>query len=84
VNEIQYNLQFDKLCELMQLGELVGVPEPVSGGFLHKMYAIETTRGKYAIKALNPQIMLRPTAKQNYIKSERIANIVANHIPALV
>ena len=34
------------------------------------MYAIETAQGKYAIKALNPQIMLRPLAMQNYINSE--------------
>jgi len=47
------------------------------------MFALETTKGKYAVKALNPQIMLRPTAIGNYIKSERIANSVSNNISAV-
>jgi len=81
---IQYNLQFEKLCNILQLGEIVGVPEAILGGLLHKMYAIKTTKGKYAIKVLNPQIMNRPVAMQHFIDSERIANIAANNnIPAL-
>ncbi|GGD58943.1 membrane protein [Paenibacillus nasutitermitis] len=47
------------------------------------MYAVETTLGKYAIKALNPQIMQRPEAMQNFLNSEHIATIAANHTPAL-
>lgn len=83
MGDIQYNLQFEKLCKVMHLGEIVSEPETVSGGFLHRMYTIETTQGKYAVKALNPQIMLRPTAMGNFIKSERIANIVSNNISAV-
>ncbi|MFC5649502.1 phosphotransferase [Paenibacillus solisilvae] len=83
MSDQQYNLQFEKWCHMLQLNEIVGVPEPVSGGLLHRMYAVQTTQGKYAIKALNPQIMLRPAAMQNFIKSERIAAIAARHIPAL-
>jgi hypothetical protein len=47
------------------------------------MYAIETTQGKYAIKALNPQIMLRPVAMQYFINSEQIVNNAAINIPAV-
>ena len=83
MSDIQYNLQFKKLCNILQLGDIVGVPETISGGLLHKMYAIETTQGKYAIKALNPQIMLRPVAMQHFINSEQIVNIAANNIPAI-
>jgi len=83
MSETQYNLQFDKLCNMLQLGEIIGVPEAISGGLLHRMYRIETDQGKYAIKALNPQIMIRPTAMQSFINSERIANIAANNVPAL-
>jgi len=83
MSEIQYNLQFDKLCDMLQLGEIIGVPEAISGGLLHRMYRIETDQGKYAIKALNPQIIIRPTAMQNFINSERIATIAANNVPAL-
>lgn len=83
MSDIQYNLQFEKLCMMLQLGDLVGTPEALTGGLLHRMYAIKTTQGKYAVKALNPQIMIRPTAMQNMINSERIAIIAANHVPAL-
>lgn len=78
----QYNLQFEKLCNTLELGELIKTPEAISGGLLHRMFAIETSKGNYAVKALNPQIMARTTALNNYIKSERIVNIVSNHIPA--
>lgn len=83
MGDIQYNLQFEKLCKVMQLGEIVTEPETVSGGFLHRMYAIETTQGKYAVKDLNPQIMLRPIAMGHFINSERIVNIVSNNISAV-
>ncbi|MBB6625365.1 phosphotransferase [Clostridium gasigenes] len=83
MSDIQYNLQFEKLCNVLKLGDIVGDPKPISGGLLHRMYSMETTQGKYAIKALNPQIMLRPMAMQNYINSELICNIALNNIPAL-
>lgn len=83
MGDIQYNMQFEKLCDILQLGEITGIPEVVTGGLLHRMFAVETTKGKYAIKALNPQIMLRPAVKQNFIQSERIASIVSNYIAAL-
>ncbi|MGZ9583739.1 phosphotransferase [Paenibacillus marinisediminis] len=78
----QYNLQFEKLCSTLKLGEIINVPEVISGGLLHRMFAIETTEGKYAVKALNPQIMARPTALNNYIRSETIVNIASNSVPA--
>lgn len=77
------NQLFKKLCVESQLGEIVGVPVSISGGLLHKMYAIETNKGKYAIKILNPQIMIRPDAMMNYINSERIANLVSKKVPAV-
>jgi len=83
MSDIHYNLQIEKLCSVLQLGEIIDVPEKISGGLLHRMYAIKTTKGKYAIKALNPQIMLRDEAMQNFISSEEIANIVSNNISAL-
>lgn len=83
MGDIKYNLQFEKLCEVTHLGQLIGVPEALSGGFLHRVFTIETTQGKYIVKALNPQIMLRPRAIKNFINSERIANFVSNKISAL-
>ena len=83
MSDIQYNLQLEKLCKILKLGEIITVPKAIVGGLLHKMYAVETTQGKYAVKALNPQIMLRPSARQHFINSERIVNIALKSIPAL-
>jgi len=82
MSNIHYNLQFEKLCNILKLGEIVGVPEAITGGLLHRMYSVETTQGKYAIKALNPQIMLRSVAMHHFINSERIVSIASNNIPA--
>ena len=83
MHDLQYNLQFEKLCNILKLGEIIGKPKAITGGLLHRMYAIETTQGKYAIKALNPQIMSRSVAMQNFINSERIANFALNTISAI-
>jgi len=83
MSDIHYNLQFEKLCKSLQIGEIVDAPERISGGLLHRIYAIKTTKGKYAIKALNPQIILRAEAMQNFINSEEIANIAAKSLSAL-
>lgn len=83
MSDLQYNLQFEKVCDSLQLGKMLAVPAAVTGGFLHRMYALETECGKFAVKALNPQIMLRPTAMQNYINSEKIADTASKHIPAV-
>lgn len=72
-----------KLFHLLQLGKITAEPLPVSGGLLHKMYCVETSLGKYAVKALNPQIMSRPTAMQNYWRAESIAMLVSQRVPAL-
>lgn len=76
-------LQFQKLCEELKLGELKEAPVSVTGGLLHQVYSLKTTVGRYAVKILNPEIMSRPTAMQNYITSERIANYAAKIINAL-
>lgn len=55
-----YNIQLEMLCKTLQLGELIYEPQELSGGLMHKMLAIQTTTGKYAIKALNPKVMARP------------------------
>lgn len=79
----QYNIQFEKLCNILGLGHMIGSPKVITGGLLHRMYSIETTQGKYVVKALNPQIMLRTVAIQNFINSEQIATMASNNIPAL-
>lgn len=83
MGDIHYNLQFEKLCEFLQIGKIVDEPRRISGGLLHRMYAIKTTKDKYAVKALNPQIMLRDEAMKNFINSEEIANVASKSVSAL-
>ena len=74
---------FKHLCRASRLGELKSGPTAVTGGFMHNMYQIETASGKYAIKLLNPQILKRPEALQNFLNSEIIANLASKKVPAL-
>lgn len=79
-----YNLQFETLCKSLELGSILEEPKQIAGGFLHKMYQLHTSSGKYAIKALNPEIMKRLGAKENFVNAERIATIARHRqIPAL-
>ncbi|GLX66753.1 phosphotransferase [Paenibacillus glycanilyticus] len=80
--ENEYNLKFEQLCQHLQLGDLVGTPERLTGGLLHRIYEVKTTLGKYAIKALNPEVMQRPQAINNFRNAEDIAQIAAKHVPA--
>jgi Ser/Thr protein kinase RdoA (MazF antagonist) len=80
---VGYNLQFEKLSQMLDLGQIIGTPTAVSGGYLHRMFCMETVQGKFAVKALNPEIMQRPAAKHNYLRSEQISNIAASRVPAL-
>lgn len=69
------------------LGELEGDILPVSGGLMHKMYKVQTDRGTYAVKCLNPEIMKRPGVFDNYSKAEALELILENSgipiVPAL-
>ena len=40
-------------------GTLICPIEPVSGGFMHRMYKVKTDSGIYAVKHLNPEVMKR-------------------------
>jgi len=81
LENIQYNLNFDKLCETACIGKRCGEPAQIMGGLLHRMYCVETTMGKYAVKTLNPQIMLRPKAMSDIVNGERIAEFAMCYIP---
>ena len=67
------------LAELMltcDLGTIISPVESVSGGFLHRMYRVVTDCGVYAVKYLNPKIMGRVDAHENYARAERIESII--------
>lgn len=81
----QDDLQIAQLCRRMQLGEPVGALQPVKGGLLHRVWCLTTDRGRFAIKQLNPWIMQKPGARDNYTLSEQIAAVMAEHaVPAVV
>ena len=83
MNNMQYNIQLEKLCAALDLGNIISEPKQIAGGLLHRMYKMQTTVGKYAVKALNPQIMQRPSVKSDIINGERIASYAAAYIPAV-
>ncbi len=67
------------ICELFERKK-IGVVEqpitPVSGGFLHRMYRVQAGGKTYAVKHLNPEIMKRPDAMENYKSAEALEKIL--------
>lgn len=88
MGNLNYNLNFEMLCAKYGLGHLKDEPEQVTGGLLHRMYRLQTDKALYAVKALNPQIMHRDTAMNNYTLSEKVSNMAyqngINAVPAIV
>lgn len=62
----------EKICQQCHLGALQCQPLKLKGGFLHTMYSLFTTKGRYAVKLLNPYIMQRETAMGNYRMAEKL------------
>ncbi len=46
---------------------------------MHKMYKVCTTSGTYAVKCLNPEIMSRPDAMNNYSEAEKLERILEDN-----
>ena len=65
-----------------------GTPIPLKGGYMHKMYKIETEQRTYALKLLNKYVMQRKTAMDNYAKAEQLELLLAQRdipiLPALI
>lgn len=75
---------FNKICLQLDLGEITAEPTQLKGGFMHKMYSLFTTKGKYAIKLLNPYVMKRDTVFENYCIAEELeAKLEQTDIPIL-
>ncbi len=73
-----------ELFERIGLGELTEDVLPVSGGLMHKMYKVRTANRTYAVKCLNPEIMKRPGAFDNYAEAERLERVLEdNNIPVV-
>ncbi len=75
---------FETLTADWSLGCMIRPPQPVSGGFMHKMFRLDTSTGSYAVKLLNPEIMKRESAMENYRRAEALEAVLeANGLPVV-
>ena len=69
------------------LGAVISLIEPVSSGFMHRMYKVRTKSGIYAVKHLNPEIMGREGVHDNFDRAEKIECLLEKEdipiVPAL-
>ena len=49
--------------------------DKIMGGLSHRIYKVLTDKGEYAVKELNAGIMKRQEAYNNFVFSEKVANI---------
>lgn len=74
----------NKICRQWNLGMPEYEPLPLKGGLMHKMFSLFTSRGKYAVKLLNPYVMKRETARDNFRIAEELEFMLEkSHIPIL-
>ncbi len=75
-----------KICEVLDLGGFL-CAEPLKGGYMHRMMDVRTTRGRYAVKLLNPEVMVRSDAPGNFAAAEcferRLEDAGIRMLPAL-
>ncbi|MCR5788051.1 MAG: aminoglycoside phosphotransferase family protein, partial [Bacilli bacterium] len=70
------NIFFNKLVFKLDLGKIVEEPSKVTGGLTHRMFRLCTDKGKYIVKLLNPNIMKRTTAMDNFNKADSLEEIL--------
>lgn len=63
---------FKNVIEILELGTILEEPKQITGGLTHRMFKIVTTKGKYIVKLLNPNIMKRPTAMTNFKNADTL------------
>ena len=77
-------LLFNKIVNNLDLGNIIVGPIHVTGGLTHRMFKIFTDKGRYIIKLLNPNIMKRPTAMDNFNKADKYEELFKqNNIKAV-
>ena len=69
-------MDWQRLCQQLNLGALTDKPMELTGGLMHTMYKIVTEDGVYAVKCLNPQVMARTEAHANFAAAERLENML--------
>lgn len=78
------NKFLNKMIIKLNLGNLTEPISQVSGGLTHRMFKIFTDKGRYIVKLLNPNIMKRPTAMNNFNIADKFEEILKeNNIDAV-
>lgn len=74
-------MNIEKFCERYGFGKVINTTK-ITGGLMHKMFKVETDKGVYCVKVLNPEIMSREEAYNNFVVSEKVSNLAKkNNIP---
>lgn len=78
------NKFLNKMIIELKLGNLIELISQVSGGLTHRMFKVFTDKGRYIVKLLNPNIMKRPTAMNNFNTADKFEEILKeNNIDAV-
>lgn len=72
-----------ELTEYLGLGKMVSEPEIVTGGLMHTMFKVFTDEQVFAIKYLNPIVMVRAGVLEYIEESENIAIALKEEIPLI-
>jgi Putative homoserine kinase type II (protein kinase fold) len=62
----------EDICKKYDLGSPTNQAVRLYGGYMHKMYHLQTENGDFAVKLLNPMIMKRPDVFENYKRAEEL------------
>lgn len=76
-------MTLEHIIEQLPFGEFISPPEEITGGLLHHMYRITTSKGIYALKILNAEIMNRSEALKNTKNAELIAEKLSDLVPVV-
>ena len=64
-----------ELVNKSNLGNLLESPIRIEGGLLNKMFKVSTTKGNFAFKLINPEVIKRKEGKKNILFTEKVSNI---------
>ncbi len=71
-----------KIAEAYNFGEIKSNPKQITGGRLHQLWKIDTEHTSYAVKKLNPNLIVQKGGFENFRMTESIATAFCdNEIP---
>lgn len=68
-------ISIEQLIIQEKFGNKIISIDKIMGGLSHRIYKVITDKGAYAVKELNARIMKRQEAYNNFVFSEKVANI---------